>query len=359
MVSDWSGMTVVCIASGPSLTKTDVERVRKWRLSSDDRRVIVTNNGYQLAPWADVLYGMDSKWWRVMEPDFAGEKLTAVDNAPGAKRSSSPKGGNSGAGAMLLAAHRGANKVILLGYDCKVGKDGMRHWHGEHKKPLGNAVSLPKFYGQFKTAASKLRDIEIVNCSRVSALDFWAKQDLEDALSGFAAEPLLDWYWRTNTDLKNLTPKGKRFPEVGLYDALRAACTGSVFEVGCGDGRLSPAFDPSSYTGMDINPSAIEKAKRDNPSYRYVDDWEPADTVLAYTVLLHISDNALEQVVDRLRQYPRIVIGEIMGRKWRTPGDPPVYNRELSEYEALLGPVKQVIKVPYPHYKTELELCVW
>lgn len=359
MANEWAGSEVVCIASGPSLTAEDVELVRKWRSESDSRRVIVTNNGYQLAPWADVLYGMDSKWWQVMQPEFAGEKLTAVDNAPGAQRSSSPKGGNSGAGAMLLAAHRGASKIILLGYDCQTGKDGIRHWHGAHKKPLGNAVSLPKFYGQFRQAASKLRDVKVINCSRSTALDMWPRQTLKAALSGVKVEPLLDCYWRTNADLKHLTPRGIRFPEVGLFDALRAACEGSVFEVGCGDGRLSPAFDKSLYTGMDVNPAALAKARKDNPGYRYVEDWQPADTVLAYTVMLHVPDNGIKKMVEKLKQYPRIVIGEIMGRKWRTPGDPPVYNRELSEYEALLGPVKQVIRVPYPHYKTELELCVW
>lgn len=359
MAADWTGMDVVCMASGPSLTKSDVEKVRKWRKSGKNRRVIVTNNTYQLAPWADVLYGMDSKWWKVMEPEFSGECLTAVDNAPGANKSSSAKGGNSGAGAMLLAAHRGAKTIIMLGYDCKIGEGGIRHWHGAHKAPLGNAVSLPTFYGHFKDAAAKLKNVDVVNCSRATKLDIWPLQRLEDALAGVKCEVAPNCYWRSNVDLHNLTPKGLRFPEVGLFDSLREACQGSVFEVGCGDGRLSPAFDSSTYIGMDVNPAALKKARIDNPAYRYVDEWLPADTVLAYTVLLHISDKDIGKMMDKLKQYPRIVIGEIMGRKWRTSGAPPVFNREVSEYEAFLGPVKRIIRVPYPHYGTELELCVW
>lgn len=361
-MAEWDGMTVVCLASGPSLTESDVELVRRWREAAEDRRVIVTNNTFMLAPWADVLYAMDRAWWTTMQPEFAGERLTAVDNAPHARRSTSPKGGNSGSGAILLAAHRGAARVILLGYDCQTGPGGIRHWHGEHKKPLGNAVSLPKFHGQFLADSRKIRGVEVINCSRATALDMYPRASLEEALSGgpvSLVEPVEHCYWRSNIDLKHLTPRGKRFPEIGLFDSLREICQGSVFEVGCGDGRLSPAFEPERYIGMDVNPAALAKARVDNPRHHYVEDWQPADTVLAYTVMLHVPDARLPAMMERLQQYPRIVIGEIMGRRWRTPGDPPVFNREREEYEAFLGPAQQVIRVPYPHYDTELELCAW
>lgn len=168
-----------------------------------------------------------------------------------------------------------------------------------------------------------------------------------------------DDYWRNNAELRHLTPVDNRYPEIGLFDALRQACTGSVFELGCGDGRLAPAFAPEAYVGMDINFTALARARKDNPAHRFTTRWEPADTVLAYTVLLHVPDDDLAEIMARLRAYPRIVIGEIMGRHWRTPGEPPVFNRERSEYEAYLGPARKVIRVPYPHYATVLELCVW
>ena len=166
-------------------------------------------------------------------------------------------------------------------------------------------------------------------------------------------------YWQNNRDLRHLTPVDNRFPEIGLFAALRDACAGSVFELGCGDGRLSPAFEPGRYCGYDINPAALETARANNPRHRYAEDWQEADTILAYTVLLHVPDEAVEAIMERMATYKRVVIGEIIGRKWRTPGDPPVFNRELSEYEATLGPAKRVIDVPYPHYKTSLSLCVW
>src|SRR5690606_36428084 len=77
--------TVVCIASGPSLTADDVETVRRWRQEAQgehagagqdasaggpDREwaggpvgVVVTNTTFRAAPWADVLYAMDRAWW--------------------------------------------------------------------------------------------------------------------------------------------------------------------------------------------------------------------------------------------------------------------------------------------------------
>lgn len=166
-------------------------------------------------------------------------------------------------------------------------------------------------------------------------------------------------YWRGNARLEHITPRGQRFPEVGLFAALQQVCRGHVFELGCGDGRLAPAFAPEGYTGMDINPAALARARQANPGHRFIAEWEAADTVLAYTVLLHLADEDLPAMLGRLQAYPRIVIGEIMGRQWRTPGVPPVFNRERAEYEAILGPAREVVRVPYPHYATELELCAW
>jgi len=167
-------------------------------------------------------------------------------------------------------------------------------------------------------------------------------------------------FWRGNARLRDITPKGERFPEVGLFDALGRACTGSVFEFGCGDGRLAPAFPAERYAGFDINPSALAAAQMANPGYRYVTEWAPADTWLAWTVLLHVPDDEVGGVLARATQYPRVVIGEVMGRKWRRPGDPPVFNREADEYVAMMGrPLTETISVPYPRYRCDLTLLVF
>ena len=166
-------------------------------------------------------------------------------------------------------------------------------------------------------------------------------------------------YWKLNVTLSHITPPNERYPEIGLDKALKMACTGYVFEFGCGDGRLSPNFNSLMYQGYDINPHALEQAKINNPRYKYVNEWKPADTVLAYTVLLHIPDSEIEGIIEIMKEYERIVIGEITGRQWRRKGNPPVFNRDVSEYINMIGKVPNIIKVPYPRYNTELDLMVF
>jgi SAM-dependent methyltransferase len=165
-------------------------------------------------------------------------------------------------------------------------------------------------------------------------------------------------YWQNNANLEHITPPDERFPEIGLFEALQGAVTGSVFEFGCGDGRLSPAFSHEAYTGYDINPSALDAARKNNPNHVYGSEWVAADTFLAYTVLLHVPDYEIEEIIDKAKQYKHIVIGEIMGRQWRRPGNPPVFNRDLDEYAAMIGRPYKVVNVPYPRYGCDLELIV-
>ena len=53
------------------------------------------------------------------------------------------------------------------------------------------------------------------------------------------------------------------------------------------------------------------------------------------------------------------VVGEVMGRQWRRPGDPPVFNREAHEYVELLGRPCERLAVPYPRYKCDLTVLVF
>jgi len=125
---------------------------------------------------------MDSKWWEVMKPEFKGQKLTSVDGCKYADKAPSLVGKNSGIGALFLARHLGAERIIMLGYDCKIGVDGKKHWHGDHKHGLGNAGSLPQWTGQFMTASNTLQNIDVLNCTRDTALNVFPKAVLEDVL---------------------------------------------------------------------------------------------------------------------------------------------------------------------------------
>lgn len=164
-------------------------------------------------------------------------------------------------------------------------------------------------------------------------------------------------YWRSNADLQHITPPGDCMPEVGLFQVLSRVCKGKVFEFGCGYGRLAPAFAQTHYVGYDINLAAIKAAEERNPNHRFTHEWEPHDTFLAHTVLLHIPDDEIESVL--ALSGPRIVIGEIMGRQWRRSGNPPVFNREAEEYEAMIGRKAERIAIPYPRYGCHLTMLVF
>jgi hypothetical protein len=184
---DWSGRTVVCIASGPSLTEEDCETVRK-----SGHTTIVTNTTFRLAPWADVLFGFDSRWWRSHPEalEFAGRKISAsrIAGNLGIETVFCSNWfrafGNSGACAISLAVAGGAAKIVLLGFDCSIAPDGKRHWHGDHPKELSNCQSLSAWPKRFAMAAAEAKKagVPVLNASRRTALTCFDRAELESAL---------------------------------------------------------------------------------------------------------------------------------------------------------------------------------
>lgn len=73
-----------------------------------------------------------------------------------------PGGGNSGYQAVNLAYLKGAKTILLLGFDMM----GF-HYFGEHPKGLANGSPFHMFIKSFETIN---KDIEIINCSRMTAL---------------------------------------------------------------------------------------------------------------------------------------------------------------------------------------------
>ena len=166
-------------------------------------------------------------------------------------------------------------------------------------------------------------------------------------------------YWAGNSKLLHITPPGERYPETGLFPILQSVVKGSVTEFGCGDGRLAQAFAASSYLGCDINEHALQAARKNNQQHTFTNKFSPSDTFLAHTVLLHIPDDEIDCVISKAMQSKTIVISEIMGRKWRRGGNPPVFNREAKEYEQMIGARPEAIEIPYPRYNCNLTMLVF
>lgn len=190
----WPGETVVCLASGPSLTPSDVQTVR------GRARVIAVNDAVRLAPWADVLYACDGKWWNQYHgmPTFPGLKygmtvntkrypeVHVLRNAGIDGLSSDPTslctGRNSGYQAINLAVHFGAARILLLGYDL-MRHGGKSHFFGEHPHSW-TPSPYKEFLRHFPTLLKPLaaRGIEVVNCSRTTALTIFPQVPIEQAL---------------------------------------------------------------------------------------------------------------------------------------------------------------------------------
>jgi hypothetical protein len=96
-------------------------------------------------------------------------------------------GGNSGYQAMNLALHLGAARIVLLGYDMAPADDGRLHWFGAHPAGLANPdgvnfATWPKAFDRLAPALADL-GVEVVNCSRRTALGCFARAPLEEVLA--------------------------------------------------------------------------------------------------------------------------------------------------------------------------------
>lgn len=190
---DWRGATACIIGAGQSATYEQADRCRGWA------GVIVLNRSWQLAPWADILYGGDYAFWNhyAAARDFARLKVSAAayahecwpeirhvaasGEAMSFRRGTIGDGGSGGFQALNLAVQFGARRIVLIGFDCH-GK----HWHPDHAAPLGNPEphNYRRWAAAFEAAAPILarRRIEVLNATPGSALDCFDRINLEDAL---------------------------------------------------------------------------------------------------------------------------------------------------------------------------------
>lgn len=134
---------------------------------------------------------MDTPWWdkhhrEVTASGFKGLRLRGIGSARSnlAQKAAFGVGClNSGAGALLMAAHYGATVIYMLGYDCSVGPSGEKHWHADHPKGLGNAGSLDKWPAQFQAVRQQLVGCKVLNASRVTTLGMFERVTLDSIVN--------------------------------------------------------------------------------------------------------------------------------------------------------------------------------
>lgn len=82
----------------------------------------------------------------------------------------------------FLGHRQGAKRIILLGYDMQK-TNGQSHWHGDHPKGLGSAGKIAEWPSEFERLKRNNPTIEIINCSRETALTCFARRPLEEVLN--------------------------------------------------------------------------------------------------------------------------------------------------------------------------------
>lgn len=176
----------------------------------------------------------------------------------------------------------------------------------------------------------------------------------------------LTQFW-IDDGLRNIQPPGENpagFDEVAFLAGVYRLCDArTVLDLGCGWGRLAGAFPADRYTGIDINPKAVERARALHPDYRFeqaaFDDPLPArDLCVASSVLLHADDRNVAGLAERMsRSFRKLLIIEIMQRNVReqTGHQVPAYCRDRGDYERLFASFEMQFEIrkPYLWYRDQ------
>lgn len=197
----YSGATIVCIGSGPSLTTADLVKC----IGSP---IVAVNDSYQatVGPPPVAIFAADAAWW-ARSPDACRRDTLKyclspawVDGTAGVRTlvrtgqrglecdpTGLRSGGHSGYAAINLAYHLGAATIVMLGYDMQPAEDGAHHYFGEH--PDGSHPRYQQWlwlYGGLTEALAR-EDVRLINASRRTAIQGVPRVALEEVLADAAA----------------------------------------------------------------------------------------------------------------------------------------------------------------------------
>jgi hypothetical protein len=220
----WDGADVWIIGGGPSIPKQfDIpEKVIKSVVSGasppseyspymsflHDKHVIGINVAYKLGNWIDMVFFGDMSFLPTYKEDFVNfpnlkvSCATNVEPYPWIKylpRDNKKNRGissdntcvawnnNSGAAAISIAAHAGAKRIFLLGFDMKLGDTANQHWHDIYKRgPCTDPKRIQKLPFQrhlrgfplIKQDAQRM-GVSIINVSPTSAIECFEKTSMK------------------------------------------------------------------------------------------------------------------------------------------------------------------------------------
>lgn len=195
--------TVVCVATGPSLTVEQCEQLKAPR-AAGHIKVIGTNCAYQCAE-LDALIAVDGNWWKnyirdvrqrcpdleLVTQDAQAHKTYALTTRirgsarEGLGTHEIHTGSNSGHAAVNLAYLWGARRIILLGYDMKAGRNGEKHFHPDHPRTCIQQQLFAQWIKRFESTAKDLERLGVAvwNCTPGSALPWFQRNEIGQLLA--------------------------------------------------------------------------------------------------------------------------------------------------------------------------------
>lgn len=189
--------TCYIIGGGPSISNYNLNLLK-------GKRSIITNNVYQLMPWADFLFFMDKDWIKKHCDNISKLhciKFTIVPGLSSYQKKMNLKfivrvgaygfsgrqdrithGGNSGYCALQLGYLFGARRFILVGFDMRT-VNKQHNYHNQHKRKMDADIYETNYIKHFESLRNcKDSGVEIINTTPNSALTCFPFMDFEEII---------------------------------------------------------------------------------------------------------------------------------------------------------------------------------
>jgi hypothetical protein len=195
---NWRGLTALVLGSGPSFRASDAG----FRWDRLDKVRTIAINATAFSPvFSDINYFGDFLFAKAHVRELQAKRpyvwtcdKTSAErwgynwvkgtNRPGLASDAVNMNGNSGAQAINLAYLFGARRIVLLGFDMKLGPKGEKHHHPDHPAPLVQEQLFDEWIHKFEPLARDLAaaGVEVINCTPGSALPCFPMATLEETM---------------------------------------------------------------------------------------------------------------------------------------------------------------------------------
>jgi hypothetical protein len=206
--SKFYGQDVFIVAGGYSVKTTNIDYLH-------DKNTIAINDAYKILPNASALFWCDNSWCgresdglkqhvtthrfhprkyasTHIDQDIRGPAgstiLNKIDDYGYAPDINEVCGNNGGTQCLNFAINLGARKIYLIGYDMRDDPlaRGVTHWHEDHELVIRHDTYSRLFIPSIVSLNKDVRrlgiNVEIINCSRTSAIPCFKKEIVRELI---------------------------------------------------------------------------------------------------------------------------------------------------------------------------------